>query len=519
MPTITALPSGVSATSAIQHPVYIRYLPIWQKFRDVFEGTGGFQDGSYLVAHPREWKDFTQENPSNPTKKLKARRTLARYENVAATILDQKRTALFREPITRMVGGAKKGEAEKPHPLEDFWDNVDGTYCSIDWWMAEAFVASALFGHVFHYMDRPSTPSALTAADQQSPFLRLYTPMDVPDWLTDDRGWLTAVRLLEAQPRTDLDQQAAELRPRERVVTDEYWELVEFNKARQVESRTKGLHKFGILPVVVQYAKRRSLTPVIGQSVLGDPKLYIDLYNLTSEIRELLRDQTFGILNVQLGTGPDKVSALEAQAMMGDEKGSDNVMFTPGPASYVQPDTHNVTVYQEERKELLRTIYRLSAIPFESDSKDAEAQGSLKLKREDMNQVLSGYAKECEQAEYKIAELWFRSQYGETDWEKQYEDAEVVIRYPQTFDVTPFAELLEQAQAASTLEYGPKFMEELRKRLIPKFLPDLPSSTQDELEKELASMPVKSPLQQKQEEMQLRYGQPGGGFPPQGQGA
>jgi hypothetical protein len=47
---------------------------------------------------------------------------------------------------------------------------------------------------------------------------------------------------------------------------------------------------------------------VIGQSVLNDPALYVDLYNLTSEQRELLRNQTFSILNVVLGTGPDAIS-------------------------------------------------------------------------------------------------------------------------------------------------------------------------------------------------------------------
>lgn len=507
---------AASPATTVSNPIYLKWLPVWEKLKNVYDGTGGFMDGTYLVAHPREWKDHTAANPQIPTNKLKARRSLARYENIAAPILDQKRTALFRSPITRTVGGQATSEKKSEHPLETWWQNVDGSpgKCSIDQWMAEAFIAAGLFGHVFHYMDRPAGTPAPTAADEPAVFLRLYAPADVPDWLLDDRGQLTAVRLLEPQPRTDIYKQQSNLRPRERVVTETFWEL-KTNASGGTPIIQRDTHDFGTLPVVVQYASRRALTPLIGQSVLGDPQLYIDCYNLTSEIRELLRNQTFGMMNVPLGTTADRVSVTEAQTMMGDEKGSENVLFTPGPAAYIQPDTGNVTVYQDERKELIRTIYRLASIPWESDSKDAEAQGSLKLKREDMNQILAGYASECEKAEYQIAKLWFRGQYGES-WEAEWDKAEVQINYPQTFDVTPFAELLEQAQAGQALELGRSqtFSFEQSKRLVTKFLPDLPPETLSEIEKELEAAPVKSPAQQKLEEMALRFGGQPGQKPP-----
>jgi hypothetical protein len=83
-----------------------------------------------------------------------------------------------------------------------------------------------------------------------------------------------------------------------------------------------------------------------------------------------------------------------------------------------------------------------------------------------MNQILSGYADECEKAEYQFVELWFRATYGADRWKPEIDAAEVVIRYPDTFDVTPFAEVLEQAQAALTLEMPHEFMVELRRRLV-----------------------------------------------------
>jgi len=497
-----------TAHAVIQHPVYLEWAPVWKKYRDIYDGIGGFRDGTYLVAHPREWKDFTNPNPSKPTNKLLARRKLARYENIAATILDQKRSALFKGEVTRTVGGESKTQKTQPHPLETWWENVDGEYCSIDDWMGDAFVGAALFGHLVHYMDRPADAAPVTAADESQPFLRAYTPIDVPDWGLTDRGRLRWVRFQEAVPRTDPTTPAATQATRERLVTEDYWQVITRENGQQ--SSTKGDHGFGIVPVVVQYATRRALTQFIGQSVLGDPNLFIDLYNLTSEIRELLRAQTFGMMNVPLGTTADRVSVLEAQTMMGDEKGAENVLFTPGPAQYIQPDTNNITVYQDERRDLLRTIYRLAAIPWESDSKDAEAEGSLKLKREDMNQVLASYGTECEKAEYQIAKLWFRAIYGLERWEQEWDTAQVKIAYPKTFDVTPFAEMLEQSQAAVSLEMGPTFMKELRASLVPKFLPNLTPETQAAIEKELEAAPVKSPAQQKLEEMAMRFG----GTPP-----
>jgi hypothetical protein len=508
---MAASPRTRTGSSPVQtHPVYQTWEAHWRKLVHVYDGSGGFLDGTYLVAHPREWEDFTSPTPRKPTKKLKARRALARYENVAGVLLDQKRSALFREGITRQVG---KSDKPSEHPIEVWWKNVDGEGCSIDDWMSDAFTWSALFGHVFHYMDRQASEGAETAADAGALFLRLYCPLDVPDWLQDDRGKLLAVKLLEAVPRTTIDDMAAsENQFRERIVTAEAWETRAYGRG-DVTAEGPFPHQFGTIPVVVQYAKRKSLAPLVGQSVLGDPSLYIDLYNITSEIRELLRNQTFGILTIKLGVGEGSMNVTDAKTLLGETKGVENVMFTPDGAEYIQPDAANVTVYQAERTELLRTIYRLAALPWESDSKDAEAEGSLKLKREDMNQVLAAYGDQCEKAEIEIAKLWFRANYGDT-WEKQWDDAEVVIRYPDAFDVTPFEEILQQVQAATTLPMGPTFMAQMCKRMIVKFMPDLPSDVKSKIEAEIDTQAkAQAEMDAKMKAAELKsMSEPKGGF-------
>jgi hypothetical protein len=473
------------------HPQYGLYAPVWEKLAQCYEGSGGFLDGTFLVAHPREWEDYTATTPKKPTKKLKARRAIARYENVAGTILDQLKSALFRESVTRTIG--KDEDSTQKHPLSAWWRNVDGKGCSIDDYMATRWTACGLYGHLAHMMELPKTSEApLTQADAGEPFLCAYTPLDVADWRIDDYGAITAVKLIEVEPQTDIEAAANEDRIRVRYVTRDGWKLVSY----QGQDIDKGPHSFGRLPVVFHYAKRRALSTVLGQSVLNDPQLYIDLFNLTSELRELLRNQTFSILNVVLGTGPDAISPEKAVDLIkaAGGVGTENVLLSAAASGFITADATNVEAYQKEREQLLRTIYRLAGVPWESDSKDAEATGSLKLKREDMNQVLASYADECEKAEYQFVELWFRHKHGDR-WQQELETAQVVIRYPDTFDVTPFAELLEEAQAAVALDLPPTAMKEIRRRVIAKFLPDVTPSVLEAIGKELDELAVNEPKQ------------------------
>jgi hypothetical protein len=445
--------------------IYETLLPTWRALADCFSGRGGFSDGSYLIAHPREYLDHDQPNPSQPTAKLIKRRKLARYVNFAAVIVEAKRSALFRKQPTRTIADhVIAGQAQA------WWNDVDGRGTHIDDFLAQAWVGAAVFGHVFLYMDRPTD-----GRRNGAPFVRAYTPLDVLDWLEDEDGCIVSVKLLEAKPRASFDQ-ATGFAYRVRTVDAERWTVSE-SGGTEVAS---GEHGFGRLPGAFLFARRSPLCRAIGHSVLDNPQLYIDLYNLDSEIREILRNQTFGILNVPLGTGQDAATVEEARAMIGTRIGTDQIMFSPGDAKYVSPPDTNVTVYQSERDALVRQIYRATNIPWSADSRDAESEGSLMLKREDMNQVLSAYADELERTDYELAELLFRSSYG-AGGPAHLETAELAIKYPDTFDVQPFKALLDEAQAAFALDMPPAVRAEQQKRLLDTIRPDLAPEKKAEL--------------------------------------
>lgn len=519
-----------TAIGTSSHPAYQTWRAKWIDLAHVYEGSGGFLDGTALVAHPREYLDHTtvtqvdeeeaqpdgtviktgrkrnvvklNANPKKPSPKLIERRTLAKYENVAAPIVDQKLAALFRVGPTRRVAGENQA-----HDWLTWADtDVDGAGTPLTDFMRDAWRIAAIFGHAVILMDRAGgVAQPVTLAERGQNVLRLYAPIDMPDWRQDAAGALREVKLIEMTPRTSL-REPKPTTTRLRYVSDETVEVVDEDKTgAQTRVGEPVQHGFGTLPVVILYSKRRALTPIIGQSVLGDPQLHIDYYNLDSEMRELLRKQTFSTLNVPLGTGEGAMSVDQAKALIGETIGTANVLFSGQPAQYLSADSANVTVYLAVKAAVLRTIYRLANMPFEADSRDAEAEGSLKLKREDMNQVLAGYGDECERAELAIAQLWFRGTYDQ-GWEAKWEAAEPTVLYPDTFDTTPLQEIFDRAKAAMALPLGRSktFMLELAKQLAPLLLTDATPGVMQQIHAELEKLP--DPEQERQARMQALTG-------------
>lgn len=479
------------------HPVYDTWRPVWRLLAHVYEGSGGFLDGTYLVPHPREWKDHDATVPTQPTKKLLERRSLARYENVAALIIEQKLASLFREPPTRRVAGN-----DEDHPWLQWCENVDGRGRSLDDWLREQMRLAMAFGHMFGLMDRVAS-NGPTAADAAPLRLRAYSPLDAVDWLQDDDGRLTGVKLIEPVLRTSLSQAWLGQDVNHRVLEIDETTAVRREPGQGGTTASMAQHGFGALPVAVLYAQRRAFTPLIGQSVLYDPWLYVDLFNLTSEIRELLRKQTFAMLNIPLGVNPQGGTALsveEAQTLAGTITGTSNVLFTGEAASYISPDTGNVTVYQEERRELLRTIYRLCAVPYDQDSREAESAEARKLKREEFTAMIGKYADELAAFEATLAQLWFRGTYGEA-WQREWDKADPTISYPQTFGEPTWSEVTEEMNAAelTTLRESQTFLVEYAAKQLPRFLPDAPPETVAAIRTELEQAP--SPQEQRDAEM------------------
>jgi len=472
------------------HPLYATWSPTWRMAYDVYEGAGGFLDPDrpYLVPHPREWLDHSvtdtttggmkpNPNPTSPSPKLNMRRKLARYENVAGILVETVEGPLFRTPPTRSFA------SETPDARLDAWlANVDGLGSSLDLFLHDSWNVAAAFGHAIMLADKSKVEPG-TAADTQGPMLSRYTPLDMIDWLEDDKGQLIAVKLIEGVTRTGFDVSAKVTDHQVRVVDEEKWTLYD-KGGKQID---QAAHGFGRLPIVILYGRRRKLIPLLGKPIMGDPMLYIDLYNLQSEVRELLRNQTFAILNVP--TGKDSTVEQET-AKLGRQSGTSNVMFSTEPASFIAPPETNVAAYHEHIDRLGRMIYRLVAVPWESDSRDSESADSRKLKRADLHSALVSYTGEIQRADDTLLELAYRALFGEDGWEKARDKDEPSTSYSQDFELPDLDAVVERCSKAITLDLGETATKELKKQTVAQLLPQVNEDTKTQIHDEIDAMKV-----------------------------
>ncbi len=479
------------------HREYAKWKPSWSTALDVYEGAGGFLDPErpYLVPHPREFLDHSikledgstapNPNPRQPSPKLKMRRRLARYENVAEIIVQAPMGALFQQAPDRVFGREKTNK-----DLLAFWANCDGKGTAIDTAMQDAWLVAAVFGHAILLLDKPETEGA-TAAETGLPRLCRYTPLDLIDWLVDDYGELTAVKLVEPVARTSFESNPNVELLQVRIVDAEKWALYDAKGKKTSE----GEHGFGRLPVQILYGKRRPLTPIIGKAVMGDPQLYVDLYNLVSEVRELLRNQTFAVLNLPIGTTGD---LQREQELIGRQSGTSNVLFSTNPAQYLSPQGDNVSAYHEHIDRLSRMIYRLAAVPWESDSRVAEAAESRRIKREEQTNVLQKYARELQHVDRQIVDLVYRAKMGPDQAEKRQAEDGVQVSYPTEFSPPDLESVAKEAAKAVSLELGSLATKELKKRTVRAFLPNLETKQLREIDDEIDAQEILTTAERQQ---------------------
>ena len=516
-----------SRQSSTKHPLYKEFQPVWDRCFDVYEGAGGFLDPKrpYLIPHPREWNDHSiQElgddgvtptgrrlpnpSPRDPSPKLRMRWKLARYENVAATIIDTLQGTLFGVPPTRTVEQAVKDDEQ----IRRWWLDADGLGRSINDLLMEAWIGAGVFGHSF-LVAEPSAPGA-TVADMKAPPISLYSPLDAIDWLTDERGQLTSIKLLHAAPRASLDVPAKPSDLRVRVIDAEQY--VTYDSSGKVLETIP--HTFGALPVVVLYSRKRSLIPVIGKSVLGDPNVFIDLYNLVSEGRELIRNQAFAMLNVPIGR---EGSAESERTLMGQQTGTAAVLFSTNPAQILEPSGTSLQSIHAEIDRTVRQCYRNALVSWEGDSRDAEAADSKRLKREDMRAALTKFATGLATAEKKLTELVFRGVYGDR-WEAEMDRVQPRTKWPEEFTLPDFDGLIERTIRALTLDLGATASKQLKKDTAKALLPDLPKDQAAQIDAEIDGQEILTAVEKQDrmiEQSAQRMAEAGKKVPPPAKGS
>lgn len=498
----TAMQATGSAPRAVQdelinaatltHPRYAQWVDDWIALGHIYEGDGPYMTGEALIPHPRELTYATSVDGmvnfdvvTGTTRKYKQRQRVAHYENMASVIVDTLVDHQFSKGITRSI---KERGVLGHHPIERFWEDVDGEGTSMSDWMEQAQTLAHVYGHLFVVMDRlerveraaeGKLPRVRTRAQMSRPILRLYVPPDVPDWLAPS-GFLRAVKLREAGERKSLlditsaaDPEASML-----VLTPTQWQRLD-TRGRIVAA---GDHEFGRLPVLVFRAHRRARIPVIGRSTLRDPRLYQTHYNLISEAREIIRNQTFSVLNIQLGNGE---TVEQARGKLGQHMGTDSILYSTNAAAFIAPPDGPLQAVVNQIHALETKIFRLVGLPYEQDNRQGVSEGTARLKTKDINSLLQACANRGERLEYQIDELWASSEYGPGRALSSLDEADLTVRYPSEFYVEQLAEVVADATATIAVGVGPSATAAIKKRVVHVALRDASYEQLAEIEREI----------------------------------
>lgn len=435
------------------NPLYDKHRALWEKLINAYEGTGGFSDGSYLFRHDRE----------SDSKFLK-RQAMAKYFNFAEVIVDTFRDSCLRErPIRTVDDDELSAILENADMQGRNWDAFlrDQLTLSLVYGFSDVLVEMPLF-------DRESVKSIADAHNMNiRPYLVPLHPLDVINWETDRMG-LKNVTIREI----DWPGMMPEKKDEENKKCFLYYDRMNWALLNEDgEAIDSGEHNLGVVPMVRLYHRKSLTNNFLGRSILPDPAVFIDYYNLDSEKREIFRQQTFSLLLISLG---ENSSRDEIQNLV--LTGTNNALALPygAAAEFISPDPEQARLIIDEQRQIIRNIFRLKHLKYDSDSATEKSGEAYKWDYKDMHEILSGIAGNLEAFEYQVVRM-LSLRTGNADMPSRFS-----VSYPHEFNVYSLSETLETASKLFDLNLGKDLKTVYAKRVI---IPKLMSLTSEEKEK------------------------------------
>lgn len=444
-----------------KEPYLIPYNPPSNQYtflEDSYAGSGGFKDGSYLVPHPRETPD-----------KYLARKQMAYYLNYVKVVVNSLTEPIFRKPAVRDWGNRK----QETNLFSMFMLDVDGNNTPIDKFMKRVAHIAQLHAVAFIIVDNePEQPATIAQAITNRAFPYMYTikPQQVKEWEVDKKG-----RIIKFVYEVYSSHSSSGSSMDEREIWT--WTPTEWS-IRVGDNITKSSHTLKQVPVIPVFASEGDSTDLLPESeVYQIAKANMAIFNICSELREVLRNQAFSILTYPV---TDKISTEEALELV---VGTENVLPFDGessnPPSFISPPVDPVTQLQAELKRLIEEIYRQASL-LSVTGVQVKSSGVAKAWDFDQtNQVLSDLANSCEIAEIKMSrlfELWTNNTVG------------FVCNYPDDFGIVDITGKLDEVTKALDLNIGGKFNIEVKRKAAEVVLGDLPEERFDAVIKDIKQM-------------------------------
>jgi len=447
-------------TIAQEHAEYTANIDTWTMLHDSYHGTGGFEDGTYLDKYEKE-----------DEAKYISRKKLSYYPNYTAAIVDTYVGHIYKKsPDRRTINDI----------LDSFHrsTNLRGD-ASIDVLMSQAFITAIVIGHCFVVVDTPNV-EVTTKLEERLANKKAYAyvvhPKNVLDWAIDEYGILQWIKIKEtALTNTEDVFEEHEERTRYKIWTIDEWSLIEEDEG-DLTVIDSGSHGLGKVPVVPVHYKKADGHTILGISGIKDvSSLSKRLFNLLSELDDLLRQQTFAILTFPGDPGEIRLDTDLAVTFDPESKHA--------PA-FIAPPSSTTDSYEKRIKQTVEEIYRLAKLNHTGiENHNAVKSGaSLQIEFEKTEAMLQKVAINLTNAEYFIHELVLLWNGVSVDNIK----TEVTIEYPDQFGLVDVGAVLEQAYNTIAIQVpSDTFRKHYYRKMSNLLLPEIDNNIKRIIESEI----------------------------------
>ena len=419
----------------------------YQLLRDAYFGSGGFETGAYLSKHKRESEeDYT------------FRRNNAYYLNYFAPIVNALVDPIFKKnPLRDYHGSAER-------IIKSFSLDADAAGTNIQIFIKRAAVMAKVYGISFIIVDNARNVDSRSQQEmlqrRQFPYAYVLEPDNLEEYGIDKTGDLEYIKFKEIA-----HIESGTIQYRYVYFDRTSWKIWGDGIALQ-----QGTHNLGRVPVVPLFSRmleQKTMRPT--PELLPIARTAKALYNHCSWLGEILRNQTFPLLTIP---------SLDAKDLV---IGTNNALgYNPDYShepNFIAPPSDPATILQNQIVSLVQEMYRMANLSFIISTTQNNNSGiARQWEFERTNQQLANFAAQCAHAEIAVMNLV-------AQWVN--EDITYTVAYPDNFGIVDVTEELAQAQAVLDMGLGDGLREEVLKKVMAAYCPDMPDERFDELVEQL----------------------------------
>ena len=436
----------------------VKNVPMDQILEDAYYGTGGFENGDYLIPHKRE-KDVKHE----------IRKEIAYYLNYVQPVVNSHVDPVFNNGITREYGNDDL--------FAGFLEDVDCDGNDMDNFMKQAGLSAKLKGMCAIVVDNfpaEEQPKNMAGVKEQRiyPYAFILEKDEIINYKLDKFGRLKEITYEEP---TDSDSDGKNDK-----ATKISWSETEWWRVDSTGKETdRQPHSVGRVPAVLLKSRKTKNRQIkVPSEFVSIAKANLRIYNLCSELDEILRNQAFAILTYPGGSGgdPKKGGTGSTEVITG----TDNMLgyapdATHSPA-YIAPPAEPANMIMAQIDRLIKEIYRMAVLSFVTGVSESKTGIAKQWDFEKTNQVLADFAGNCEKVEVEIADIFSR-------WTGR--KFTLTSEYSNDFGIDDITALLTEALQALELNAGPVFNKAVKLKVAHKYFSDLDEEKKNEIIKDI----------------------------------